>query len=245
MRLLTLPAESRASKGILRAVTIDQARLIRGEPFDLQYAAAIRCAGGCEDLSPCPPAPEIQGNRGKRSRPPGAAAGSRPTPPAGPARRVPWTTIRPRFRRYRSSLPIQVDRPGAATRSACRSTKRLRSQPRPPEVSGDRDQGLAPASPASGLPGRQEPPGSGFPKAVNPRFRRRGQNVRHPTSADLAGRPRHEGRAADYGRQQDQATPPREQVHSMNSSISRVTRAVQPVWWLAPSPCPVSPWKYS
>ncbi len=29
------------------------------------------------------------------------------------------------------------------------------------------------------------------------------------------------------------------------SSNHRVTRAVQPVWWLAPSPWPVSPWKYS
>lgn len=28
-------------------------------------------------------------------------------------------------------------------------------------------------------------------------------------------------------------------------SISRATSAVHPVWWLAPRPCPVSPWKYS
>ena len=29
------------------------------------------------------------------------------------------------------------------------------------------------------------------------------------------------------------------------SSSERTTRAVQPVWWLAPKPAPVSPWKYS
>ena len=25
----------------------------------------------------------------------------------------------------------------------------------------------------------------------------------------------------------------------------RATKPVQPVWWLAPSPAPLSPWKYS
>jgi hypothetical protein len=28
-------------------------------------------------------------------------------------------------------------------------------------------------------------------------------------------------------------------------SSSRATRPVQPVWWLAPMPAPLSPWKYS
>ena len=30
-----------------------------------------------------------------------------------------------------------------------------------------------------------------------------------------------------------------------NMSMSRATSPVQPVWWLAPSPAPLSPWKYS
>ena len=30
-----------------------------------------------------------------------------------------------------------------------------------------------------------------------------------------------------------------------NKSRRGATRAVQPVWWLAPSPAPLSPWKYS
>src|SRR5262249_49372244 len=30
-----------------------------------------------------------------------------------------------------------------------------------------------------------------------------------------------------------------------SSSIIVATSAVQPVWWLAPTPAPVSPWKYS
>ena len=32
---------------------------------------------------------------------------------------------------------------------------------------------------------------------------------------------------------------------TFNSWISFATSPVQPVWWLAPSPAPVSPWKYS
>jgi hypothetical protein len=49
-----------------------------------------------------------------------------------------------------------------------------------------------------------------------------------PGWATLHGKPYHDG---GLSRQQ--------------SSRTRVTTAVQPVWWLAPSPCPVSPWKYS
>ena len=30
-----------------------------------------------------------------------------------------------------------------------------------------------------------------------------------------------------------------------SASRNRVASAVQPVWWLAPTPRPVSPWKYS
>lgn len=37
----------------------------------------------------------------------------------------------------------------------------------------------------------------------------------------------------------------RRDAQRRHSSISEATRAVQPVWWEAPSPCPVSPWKYS
>jgi hypothetical protein len=33
--------------------------------------------------------------------------------------------------------------------------------------------------------------------------------------------------------------------HRLHSSIKFATRAVHPVWWLAPSPAPLSPWKYS
>ena len=31
----------------------------------------------------------------------------------------------------------------------------------------------------------------------------------------------------------------------IRSSMQRTTSAVHPVWWLAPTPRPVSPWKYS
>jgi hypothetical protein len=71
------------------------------------------------------------------------------------------------------------------------------------------------------------------------------------------GDPVREGPAAGPGADDDDVVPPvrhtgtdatdelRVSRSFARSSMRRTARAVHPVWWLAPTPRPVSPWKYS